>query len=356
MKNVTKKRTFGLLLAMVMMASFVLTGCSGQGGGQGSGDGQTAADDKVYEWKLQNSYGPGDQTWDIQMPMIVEAITKATNGRVKITTFQPGAICEPEQAPQSVKEGMLDAAMSTAGDTGAIVPAAYAEQGIPFFWESAQDMFDTYYDYKLIDFLRGEYEKQNIYYGMPVPNGTYNLMTDFPVTQASDLKGKKIRAVSSWGYFVENLGGSPVVMPGGDIYQALKLGTINGTIYTFAELKNAKLSEVVTNVMEQPGSGSGFVSLIINKAKWDELPSELQDAVNQALIDVYKPIMEENIKYDAEAKEAAIAAGVKINTISDENMKGFWDAGLKTAERVAKEYPAAVPGLDIVKQWHEENS
>ncbi|MDR2610685.1 MAG: TRAP transporter substrate-binding protein DctP [Clostridiales Family XIII bacterium] len=334
-----------------MVAALAACGGDKKEGDASGGDG---AGDTVYEWKLQNSYGPGDQTWDIQMPMIVDAIEKATNGRIKITTFQPGAICEPEQAPQSLKEGLLDVAMSTAGDAGAIVPAAYAEQGIPFFWETAQDMFDTYYDYGLLEFLRGEYDKQGIYYGMPVPNGTYNLMTTFPVTQASDLQGKKIRAVSSWGYFVQNLGGSPVVMPGGDIYQGLKLGTIDGTIYTFAELKNAKLSEVVTDVMEQPGSGSGFVSFLINKAKWDELPADLQEAVNTALKDVYAPIMQENIKYDEEAKQAAIESGVKINKISDENIKAFWEAGLKTAEQVESEHPEAKPGLDIVRKWHDE--
>jgi TRAP-type C4-dicarboxylate transport system substrate-binding protein len=349
MKKSFTKNLLGVLLIVSLVGTLALTGC-GDSGNSGGG-----SDDQTYEWKLQSSYGPGDQTWDIQMPMIVEAIEKATDGKVKITTFQPSAICEPEQAPQSVKEGLLDAALSTAGDTGVIVPAAYAEQGIPFFWESAQDMYDTYYDYGLLEFLREEYEKQNIYYGMPVPNGTYNLMTKFPVEKASDLTGKKIRAVSSWGYFVEKLGGSPVVMPGGDIYQGLKLGTIDGTIYTFAELKNAKLSEVVTDVMEQPGSGSGFVSLIINKKKWDALPADLQEKINQALKDVYAPIMDKNIAYDEEAKQAAIAEGVRINKISDENMPGFWDAGLQTAEQVAKDHPEAVPGLDIVKKWHEEN-
>ncbi|MDR1069099.1 MAG: TRAP transporter substrate-binding protein DctP [Clostridiales Family XIII bacterium] len=344
MKKVSMK-LFSALVALVMVFSFAACG-GDKGNGADTGD-------KVYEWKLQNSYGPGDQTWDIQMPMIVDAIEKATDGRIKITTFQPGAICEPEQAPQSVKEGLLDAAMSTAGDAGAIVPAAYAENGIPFFWETAQDMFDTYYDNGLLEFLRGEYESQNIYYGMPVPNGTYNLMTKFPVTQASDLKGKKIRAVSSWGNFVENLGGSPVVMPGGDIYQGLKLGTIDGTSYTVADLKNAKLSDVVTNVMEQPGSGSGFVSFLINKAKWDELPADLQEAVNNALKDVYAPIMQENIKYDEEARQAAIDGGVKINKISDENMPAFWEAGLKTADQVVSEHPEAKPGMDIIKKWHD---
>jgi len=347
------------MLAALMVFSFAACGGSGDSGAKSSSDsgdssGDATDDATVYEWKLQNSFGPGDQTWDIQMPQIVDAIEAASGGKVKITTFQPGAICEPEQAPQSVKEGLVDMAICSPGDSGAIVPAAFAEHGVPFYWETAQDQFDTFYEYGLIDFLRDEYAKQEIYFAMPVPNGQYSLMTNFPVTQASDMKGKKIRASSSYGYVVENLGGNPVVMSGGDIYQGLKLGTIDGAIYTFAELKNAKLSEVITDVMEQPGSGSAAVNLLINQAKWDELPADLQEAINTAMMDVQASITEANTAYDEEARQAALDEGVKINKISDENIKGFWEAGLKAVEQVESEHPEATPGLDIVRKWHEE--
>ena len=99
MKKGFTKNLLSVLLIVSLIGAFVLTGC-----GNSNNDGGDSAGDKTYEWKLQSSYGPGDQTWDIQMPMIVEAIEKATDGKVKITTFQPSAICEPEQAPQSVKE------------------------------------------------------------------------------------------------------------------------------------------------------------------------------------------------------------------------------------------------------------
>ena len=266
-----------LLITLLISTLLLTTGCGKDDGGK----------DKVFKWKLQSSYGPGDQTWDIQMPMIVDAIEKETNGRIKIKTYTPGSICEPEQAPASVENGMLDCALSTAGDTGQTIPAAYAEQGIPFFWEDQEDMYETYYKYGLLEFLRKHYKEHNIYYGMPVPNGVYSLMTNFPVKKASDLKGRKIRSYSSWGQFVKNLGGSPVNIPGGDIYMAMKLGTVDGCLFTFAELYNAKLSEVTDYVMEQPASGSGFVSFIISKKAWDELPKDLQKAVNKALKDCY---------------------------------------------------------------------
>jgi TRAP-type C4-dicarboxylate transport system substrate-binding protein len=122
-----KQLKIALVLALALaVAMSLLTACGGGGGDTKSDKEQT------FKWKLQSSYGPGDQTWDIQMPMIVDAIEKASGGRIKITTYQPGAICEPEQAPESVKNGLLECAMSAGADDAVVVPAAISELGIPY--------------------------------------------------------------------------------------------------------------------------------------------------------------------------------------------------------------------------------
>lgn len=343
------KRRVLLIMLLCISLMTLLVACDRNTGGS------TTDQDKVYHWKLQNSYGPGDQTWDFQMPMLVDAIEKATEGRIKIEVFQPGTLCEPEQAPASVSQGLFECAMSTAADTGILVPAAYAEQGIPYFWESQMEMFDTYYNYGLLEFLRKEYDKAGIYYAMPVPNGKYALMTTFPIKSEKDVKGKKIRAVSSWAKFVESLGGAPVSsITGGEIYQALKLGTVDGCIYTFAELQGSGLCEVVNYVTEQPPSGSGYVNLIINKKAWNSLPKDLQDAVNQAMKDVYPEIANKCIESDLEAEKFAAEKGVKYLKLDDKALEAFQKAGLKTSEDVKKDHPEAGEGLDIVKKWHKE--
>ncbi len=341
-----KKKRF-IFLAIFACAAMIFCLCA-CGGSDKSGS------DEVITWKLQSSYGPGDQTWDIQMPMLVDAIEKATDGKLKIETYQPGAICEPEQAPASVKKGLLECALSTAGDTGVLIPAAYAEQGIPYYWEDQNDMFDTYYEFGLMDFLREAYAKEDLYYGTPIPNGKYALMTSFPIREISDVKGKKIRAVSSWANFVEDLGGTPVSsITGGEIYQAIKLGTVDGCIYTFAELQGSGLCEVVDYVTAQPPSGSGYVNFIINQAAWDALPADMQDAVNTAMKDVYADITQACQKADEEAEKFAKDKGVEILPLNDATLKKFKAAGLKTADQVAREHPEAAKGLDMVKAWYD---
>jgi TRAP-type C4-dicarboxylate transport system substrate-binding protein len=339
-----------VLLLLVVLALMFTTACGGSGD-SGSDDSSNA--DKTYTWKIQSAYGPGDQTWDICLPMITEAITKATDGQVKFQTFQPDAICSAEQEPESVKQGVLDAALSAGADMATLVPGAMAELGIPYYWENGQEMFQNYYDYGLLDFLRAEYEKQGMFYATPVPQGVYSLMTKFKVESAADLKGKKVRGYGSWGIFVQKLGGVPVSMPGGEIQQGLLKGQLDGCIYSFAELQNAKLSEAVSYVMDQPASGSAYVNMVINKAKWDEIGPDLQEKVLTALKDCYEPIREACVAYDTEAKAFSEKGGVEFVKVSDANIEGFWQAGEETALEVEKEYPAAKPGLDLVREWHK---
>lgn len=345
------KKVLGMLLA-VLLAVTMLAGC---GNKQVAENEQATNEQTTYEWKLQNTFGPGDQTYDVQMPMIVDAIQKATDNRIKITTYIPGAISEPEQVPESVAKGMIECAISSPGYCGQLIPAAYAEQGIPFYWESGQDVYDTFYDYGMLDYLRTEYDKVGLYFGMYVPNGAYSLMTTFPVNSTADLKGKKIRASSSYGEFVKQLGASPVTMSGGDIYMGLKLGTIDGCVYSISELESAKLKEVLSDIMVQPACGSAPVNFIISKKVWEELPADLQDAVNAALQEAFMPIYEASVALDDPAIAAAKEYGVHFNEVSAENMNAFWEAGIKTADYVVKNYPEAEAGIDIIKKWHEEN-
>jgi TRAP-type C4-dicarboxylate transport system substrate-binding protein len=351
-----KRRKYGLVALLLVVALVFATACSGGGdkdsGDKGNDDANANAG-KTYEWKIQSAYGPGDQTWDICLPMITEAITKATDGQITFKLFQPDAICSAEQEPESVKQGVLDAALSAGADMATLVPAAMAELGIPYYWEDGKDMFQNYYDYGLLDFLRAEYDKQGMFYATPVPQGIYSLMTKFKVESAADLKGKKIRGYGSWGIFVQKLGGTPVTMPGGEIQQGLIKNQLDGCIYSFAELKNAKLSEAVTYVMDQPASGSSFVNMVINKAKWEEIGPDLQEKVLQAIKDCYEPVREACIAYDTEARTYSEGEGVQFVKVSDANMPGFWDAGEATALEVEKEYPAAKPGLDLVRAWHK---
>ena len=231
------------------------------------------------------------------------------------------------------------------------MPAAYAEQGIPFYWGTTDEIYDCLYNAGLLDFLREEYAKAGIYYGMWDPEGDYALMTDFPINTADDLKGKKIRASTSYASLMELLGASPVVMSGGDIYMGMKLGTIDGYIYSMADLEGLALKEVTTNVMVPAGCAGAPCNIIFNLEKWESMPQELQDTANQAMEDVYFEVTAAAAERDQEARAAAEEYGVVWTEVSEENMQPFYEAGNQVLEDLAARYPDAAPGFEIIKEW-----
>ena len=343
----TSKKWLSLLLILALTLT-VLAGC---GSGDTTGAEDDVASDETFVWKMQCAYPPGDMTYDIQMPMVAEAITEATDGRITFELYIPGAICEPAQAPMSVAKGLLDAAISAPNDCAAIVPAAYAEGGIPGYWNNGQDVYDTFYEFGMLEFLQAEYAKAGLYYGAYVPCGAYNLMTNFPVDDASSLKGKKIRAASSFATFMEQLGAAPVIMPGGDIYMGMKLGTIDGNIYTISELGNAKLKEVTKYIIEPALSGSAPVNMIIGEKSWEAIGPELQEIVAACLQDTFMEVYEASKAIDDAAVKDALAYGTEMYQLSDKGVADFIAAGEEVSKVLSEKYPDAAPGFDIIMKW-----
>ncbi len=344
MKSFKKLLVLALALALIVMT---FAACGSSGGDSG----EEAAADQTYTFKVQCSYPPGDQAYDLHMPMICEAITEATDGQIQFEYYAPGAICETGQVPASLSKGILDCALSAPNDTASMVPAAYAEQGIPFWWATLDDLKSCLYDGGMIDYLREEYAKAGIYYGAWNGEGQYCLMTDFPITSAADLKGKKIRASTTYAMLIQELGGSPVQMSGGDIYMGMKLGTIDGYIYSVAELETSSLKEVTKYVMQPAGCAGAPCNFLFSMKAWESLTPELQEKVNQALEESFVSTMEAAAKIDEDSLAKAQEYGVEYAVVEGDALQAFYDAGDKVLASLEEQYPEAQKGFDLLKAW-----
>ena len=75
--------------------------------------------------------------------------------------------------------------------------------------------------------------------------------------------GRQIRALGVYGKYVQKLGASAVVVPGAEMYMAMKLGTIDGAIYGATGLQDVKLHEVV-KYYTLPTAAQIALSLLVN--------------------------------------------------------------------------------------------
>jgi len=103
----------------------------------------------------------------------------------------------------------------------------------------------------------------------------YNIGTKKEVTKLEDLKGMKIRAVGIYADYVKALGAAPVSIPYGEIYMAIKMGTIDGYLASSGALVSNKLGEVVKNYILPTCNSIGFV-VAVNQKSWDALPEDIK--------------------------------------------------------------------------------
>lgn len=144
----------------------------------------------------------------------------------------------------------------------------------------------------LIDYVDEYYQKHNNLkmLGMVAnSNFGYHIFLKEPLSANSDFAGRKIRGTLSYHGIIRLLGGSPVVLPGGQIYSGLEKGVIDGAAWPAAGMLSMKHYEVAKYKM-RPTFGTTNTGFWINLAKWKSLSQEdqkiLEDAAKKTEIDM----------------------------------------------------------------------
>ncbi len=97
--------------------------------------------------------------------------------------------------------------------------------------------------------------------------------------QFDDLAGLKFRVNGKIpAQAVQLLGGTPISMTGGEMYEGLQRGTIDGLATTWASFEPYKLAEVTTAHLEVPLGGIPSMHFMSRK-KFDSLPKDVQDII-----------------------------------------------------------------------------
>ena len=104
------------------------------------------------------------------------------------------------------------------------------------------------------------------------------------IDSASDLQGLKMRIPGLGGKALNIAGGNPVLLSGAEVYTALERGNIDATEWV-GPLHDVRFGlDRAAKYYYYPGwhEPSTQLELIINKTKWDTLPSHLQEIITAA--------------------------------------------------------------------------
>ncbi|MCD6571213.1 MAG: TRAP transporter substrate-binding protein DctP [Deltaproteobacteria bacterium] len=308
-----------------------------------------AAKNKPIIWKMQASY-PLSSTVMMTGINWAKAIEQMTNGRLKVEILPPGAMCSVKDIVTYLEKGVFDCAVTYGGFYTGLIPETDLEIGLPCGHRTWDEYWDAYWNRGLGDIIREAYAEHNILHYPSAAGCYYHFNTNFPVHKLSDLKGKKIRALGVYGKYVQALGCSVAVIPGSELYMAMKLGTIDGAIYDASGLQDIKFHEVV-DYYTLPTAAQIAVSLLINKDSLKKLPPDLRAIVKYGT----RYILDDTsmcyiTKTKASLHKSVNMGSVTICYLPEEEqakmrklVKPIWD-------ELAAKSPRMKKGIEILKQ------
>ena len=269
-----------------------------------------------FEFNFQSSDTAGNANFILQQGW-VEDVAARTNGRVEITLLPVGAVVEHQETQDAIAAGILDGHITdTSYFSGK--DAAFSLVANPVgAWSDPQQMFD-FMDkgggYELMNELLGPYGLHFI--GATTP-GLEAFVSKVPLDGVDDLKGLKMRAPEGLVQQVfAAAGAAPVNLPGSEVFTALDKGVIDAADYTVFSTNQAQgLNDIAPNPVYPGFHSMPLVEISMSKAKWDELPEDIQTALTES---VHAFALHE-VEALAEADKKAVAeaeAGGKI-TIHD---------------------------------------
>jgi TRAP-type C4-dicarboxylate transport system substrate-binding protein len=281
-----------------------------------------------------------------------------TNGQINITKHPAGSIAPGTEVLSATVNGILDMTVTIGGYNAGAVPAAAVEDGLPMQWTSKKQMTDILWNEGLEDLMRPEYAKQGVYLLGDFDAGGVGttLFTTDKMASLDEIKGKKIRSWGPYLTFLENLEASPITMALGEVYSALQMGALDGTLVVASMVPLNKFNEVAPYGFLPQFSWGATHTVLINQAKWDELPADLQKIVIDTFdewkvwdSDVYNP--EFNYVTVDDLKEL----GVQFTTLSDADVAKAQAAAEKIWDDVAAKDPVAAQAIEIVRKYNSAN-
>ncbi|OEU48724.1 MAG: hypothetical protein BA862_06975 [Desulfobulbaceae bacterium S3730MH12] len=280
----------------------------------------SAKDGKII-WK-SSGHGPASDPSQIYHDKLCHAITEATGGRLTVKPFVGGSIVPAYKEVDAIDAGVLQMGYSTPMYNLDKWPAAglisSRPGGLP--GEALRTWFDFAGGADLLNKMMGDYNVMTFPGALsPLPEEVF-FHSKVKLETLADLKGLKARCMGDGGEILKRMGAATVIIPGGELYEAMQRGTIDAFEYsTLASNWNMHFNEVAKYVYLSPTRAPSDPQVIfVNKDAWAKLPADLK-AIVQAVVSKYTQDQHEYLVNESlKAVDKFKAAGNEVYKVPKE--------------------------------------
>ena len=316
---------------------------------------------KTFKWKMVTTWPPNFPGLGTGAIRMAKSIERASGGRIKIKIFGAGELVPAFEVFDYVSSGGAEMGHGAAYYWRGKTEATQIFTALPFGL-NAMEMNGWLYYGGGLELYRELYDTFNL---RPFPCGNSGCQMGGwfkkEISSVADLKGLKMRIPGFGGEVLRRNGGTPVAMPGGEIFTALQTGTIDAAewIGPYNDLTFG-MHKVAKNYY-YPGwhEGGPTLECIVNKDAYNELPKDLKAIVDIAASATNDTMLAEFMARNAFAlQQIKTMEDIKIFPFPKDVMRAFKKSTQEIIneivgrdERFAKVYKSYSDYKNTVEQW-----
>ena len=314
-------------------AALALAAC-GAGGGTSGGAGGSRT------WILGHGAAPGNPRSEAAQAFAT-SLDEMSDGRLSVQVQGAEQLGSDAQMLQSVRSGTLTMSANSQGPLSSDVPQV-ALIGLPFLFDSPEDAFAVL-DGEVGDALSALAEGQGLEVLGWWDNGIRDITNNVrPITSPRDVSGLRIRTPedSMTVDIFEALDANPTPLAFGELYLALRQGTVDGQENPLTNIASADLDEV-QDYLAITGHKYEATPFVMNLGEWDDLDESDQQLVQQAADDARDAQREANQTQAAELRET-LASSMEV---SEPDKQAFREATSGVYDVWSQKFPDLVDQL-----------
>lgn len=258
----------------------------------------------------------------------IDLVNKKSEGKVQIRWIGgPELIKGPNQL-DALSRGTVDIVNASPDYFFGEVPAgAIMEMGVPAGVCTFQSEYRVFHSgiWQLLDKIYQKKANAKVLGYTPPFLPFYIWTARKKITKPEDLARLTVRTFGGCtDVLVKALGGSPVRIASGEVYLALKTGTVDGALRSAVALEKTNEWEVLHYGLDFPIAIRGGSYLWMNLDKWNSLPKNIQDLLLECQSETEKMMSTQfSPKLQSEAMNFVKSKGIVMTRFSKEEEERY---------------------------------
>ena len=318
-----------------------------------------AAKKPEYSWKMVTTWPKNFPGLGTGAENLANLINKLSSGRIKITVYGAGELVPAFEIFDAVSRGIAELGHGSAYYWKGKNESLQFFSTVPFGL-TANEMNAWLYYGGGQELWQKAYSKFNL---VPMAAGNTGIQMagwfNKEINSLDDLKGLKMRIPGLGGEVLKRAGGTPVNLPGGELFTALKTGTIDATEWVNPYNDLAFGLHKAAKYYYYPGWHEPGTTLecFLNKEIFDSLPEDLQNIITGAAKIANLDMLSEYIARNKEAlKILKEKHKVNIMPLPDEVLEMLHNISNEVISEIAKKDKFSMQVYDSYKNFQKKTS